>query len=437
MIRAFLAAAVAVMTALPALAAVEIQEVTSPGGIRAWLVEEHSLPFTALELRFEGGTSLDAPGKRGATMLMTSTLEEGAGDLDSQGFAAARESLAADISFDAGADAVTVSAQMLTENRHEVVALLRSALTAPSFDQDAIDRVRSQIASIIRQNETDPDDIAGRTFDQIAFGDHPYGSSRFGTLDSIADLTRDDLIDAKNAVLARDRISVAAVGDITAEELGLVLDTVLGDLPETGAPMPGWADLGLTGGVTVVNFDTPQSVVNFGGAGIKRDDPDFFAAYVLNHVLGGQGFAARLMTEVREKRGLTYGIGSNLVPVNLAETWQGSFSSANEKVAEAITVIREVWADVAANGVTPEELDAAKTYLTGSFPLRFDGNGRIANVLVGMMSEGLPASYVNDRNGYIEAVTLEDVKRVAKRLMKPDGLRFVVVGKPVGLETTN
>jgi zinc protease len=177
--------------------------------------------------------------------------------------------------------------------------------------------------------------------------------------------------------------------------------------------------------------------VNFGGAGIKRDDPDFFAAYVLNHVLGGQGFAARLMTEVREKRGLTYGIGSNLVPVNLAETWQGSFSSANEKVAEAITVIREVWADVAANGVTPEELDAAKTYLTGSFPLRFDGNGRIANVLVGMMSEGLPASYVNDRNGYIEAVTLEDVKRVAKRLMKPDGLRFVVVGKPVGLETTN
>ncbi len=434
MIRALLAATFAVVIALPALAAVQIQEVTSPGGIRAWLVEEHSLPFVALELRFEGGTSLDAPGKRGATLLMTSTLEEGAGDLDSQGFAAARETLAAEISFDAGVDAVTVSAQMLTENRDQAVALLKSALTAPRFDQDALDRVRSQIASIIRQDATDPNDIAGRTFDQLAFGDHPYGSARFGTLDSIAGLTRDDIIAAKDAVLARDRVSVAAVGDITAEELGLLLDSVLGDLPEKGAAMPGRAELGLTGGVTVVNFETPQSVVTFGGVGIKRDDPDFFAAYVLNHILGGQGFAARLMTEVREKRGLTYGVGTYLVPMDLAETWQGSFSSANEKVAEAIAVIRAVWADVAANGVTQEELDAAKTYLTGSFPLRFDGNGRIANILVGMMSEGLPASYVNDRNGYIEAVTLDDVKRVAERLMKPDGLRFVVVGKPVGLD---
>ncbi len=437
MIRLLLAGAVAVLTAAQALAAVEIQEVTSPGGIRAWLVEEHSLPFTALEIRFEGGTSLDAAGKRGATMLMTSTLEEGAGDLDSQGFAAARESLAAEIAFDAGDDAVTVSVQMLTENRDEVMSLLKSALTTPRFDQDAIDRVRAQIASIIRQDETDPSAIASRTLDQIAYGEHPYGSSRFGTLESLSALTRDDLVAAKGAVLTRGRISVAAVGDITAEDLGRLLDEVLGALPEAGAPMPARATLGLTGGVTVVNFDTPQSVVNFGQAGIKRDDPDFFAAYVLNHIVGGQGFSARLMDEVREKRGLTYGVGSYLVPMNLAETWQGSFSSANEKVAEAIAVIRDVWADAAANGVTDDELDAAKTYLTGSFPLRFDGNGQIANILVGMMSEGLPVSYVNDRNGYIEAVTLADVKRVAARLMQPDNLRFVVVGQPVGLETTN
>lgn len=437
MIRALLAAAVAVLTAAPAFAAVAIQEVTSPGGIRAWLVEEHSLPFTALEVRFEGGTSLDAPGKRGATMLMTSTLEEGAGDLDSQGFAAARESLAAEISFDAGADAMTVSVQMLTENRDEVMSLLKSALTAPRFDQDAIDRVRAQIVSIIRQDATDPGAIASRALDAIAYGEHPYGSSRYGTLDSLSALTRADLVAAKDAVLTREHLSVAAVGDITADELGRLLDDVLGALPERGAPMPGRAKLGLTGGVTVVNFDTPQSVVNFGEAGIRRDDPDFFAAYVLNHILGGQGFAARLMNEVREKRGLTYGVGSYLVPMNLAETWQGSFSSANEKVAEAISVIREVWADVAANGVTDDELDAAKTYLTGSFPLRFDGNGRIADILVGLMSEGLPASYVNERNGYIEAVTRADVKRVAARLMQPDSLRFVVVGRPVGLETTN
>jgi len=435
-IRFVFAALAAALAALPARA-VEIQEVTSPGGIHAWLVEEHSIPFTALEVRFEGGTSLDAPGKRGATLLMMALLEEGSGPLDSQGFAAARESLAASFEFDAYDDAATVSARMLTENRDEAAALLKQALTDPHFDADAIDRVKGQVASIIGSNDKDPGEIATRAFDGLAFGAHPYGSSRFGTLDSLAALTREDLVAAKAAVLARDRLYVAAVGDITAEELGKMLDDLFGGLPETGAPMPPRAEMGLSGGVTIVDYASPQSVVMFGQAGIRRDDPDFYAAYVLNHILGGGGFAARLMDEVREKRGLTYGISTWLAPMDLAETWQGSFSSANEKVAEAVRVVRDVWTKVAAEGVAEAELDAAKTYLTGSYPLRFDGNGPIANILVGMQSEGLPVSYVNDRNSFIEAVTLDDVKRVAKRLMDADALRFVVVGQPAGLMATD
>jgi len=413
--------------------AVDIQEVTSPGGIHAWLVEEHSIPFTALELRFEGGAALDAPGKRGATLLMMATLEEGSGDLDSQGFAEARERLAASFEFDAYDDAATISARMLTENRDQAVALLKQALIDPSFDQPSIDRVKGQVASIIRSDSTDPNEMAARAFDLQAFGSHPYGSSRFGTLGSLGGLTREDLVAAKDAVLARDRVFVSAVGDITPDELGALIDDLLGGLPAAGAPMPGRADLGLTGGVSVIDFASPQSVVLFGEAGIKRDDPDFFAAYLLNHILGGGGFASRLMDEVREKRGLTYGISTWLAPMDHAEVWQGAFASANEKVAEAVQVVRDVWADVAANGVTEEELVAAKTYLTGSYPLRFDGNGPIANMLVGMQSERLPISYVNDRNSYIEAVTVEDIKRVATRLMDPAALRFVVVGQPVGL----
>lgn len=436
MIRALLAVCLAVLTALPA-GAVEIKEVTSPGGIRAWLVEEHSIPFTAIELRFEGGTSLDAPGKRGATLLTMALLEEGSGNLDSQGFAEARERLAARFEFDAFDDAATVSAQMLTENRREAVALLKQALTDPHFDEASMTRVKGQVASIIRSDETDPNAIATRAFDRLAFGDHPYGSSRYGTLDSLAALTRDDLVAAKNAVLARDRLFVSAVGDITAEEFGALLDDLLGGLPATGAPPPPRAELRLAGGVTVVDWDSPQSVVMFGQAGIERDDPDFFAAYVLNHILGGSGFAARLMDEVREKRGLTYGISTWLAPMDLAETWQGSFASANEKVAEAIAVVRAEWSKVAAEGVSAAELEAAKTYLTGSYPLRFDGNGPIANILVGMQSERLPIAYVNERNAYIETVTLDDIKRVAKRLMAPEVLRFVVVGRPAGLAATD
>ncbi|WP_413853415.1 M16 family metallopeptidase, partial [Albidovulum sp.] len=225
--RLLFAACLSLFGALPA-GAVEIREVTSPGGIHAWLVEEHSIPFTALEFRFEGGTSLDAPGKRGATLLMMALLEEGSGALDSQGFAEARERLAASFEFDAYDDAATVSARMLTENRGEAVALLKQALTDPHFDAEAIDRVKGQIASIIRSNEKDPGEIATRAFDGRAFGTHPYGSSRYGTLDSLAGLTRDDLLAAKAAVLARDRLYVAAVGDITAEELGTMLDDLAG-----------------------------------------------------------------------------------------------------------------------------------------------------------------------------------------------------------------
>ncbi|MBC7139415.1 MAG: insulinase family protein [Defluviimonas sp.] len=437
MIRALVAACAALLLAFPADAAVEIQEITSPGGVDAWLVEDHSIPFVALELRFRGGASLDAPGKRGAINLMTALIEEGAGDLDAQGFAEAREALAASYGFEAGDDAVSVSARMLTATRDAAVDLLKLALTETRFDEDALNRVRGQVLSGLQSDEQDPGTIAGRTFNALAFGTHPYGSPQDGTPESVAALTRADMLEAKARAIARDRVVVAAVGDITAAELGALLDHLLGDLPETGAPLPGDATLGLTGGVTVVGFDTPQSVVVFGHEGLKRDDPDFFAAYILNQILGGAGFSSRLMQEVREARGLTYGIYSYLVPRDHAETWQGSFASANERVAEAIAVVRDEWAKAAAGGVTAAELEAAKTYLTGSYPLRFDGNGRIAEILAGMQLDHLPADYVNTRNAEIEAVTLDDITRVAAKWLHPEGLRFVVVGRPIGLDSSD
>lgn len=433
MIRFVLATIAAITLALPARAAVDITPVTSPGGITAWLVENHDIPFTALEIRFRGGASLDAPGKRGAINLMTALLEEGAGAMDAQAFAEAAETLAARFGFDVGDDTLSISAQMLTENRDASVALLREALVNPRFDQTALDRVRGQVLSAIARAEKDPQSIAGDTFARLAYGDHPYGSSIDGTADSVNALTREDMFDARARVMARDRLFVSAVGDISAEDLGVLLDRLLGDLPETGAPMPPRSDLGLTGGTTVVDHDSPQSVVIFGHQGLAMDDPDFFAAYVLNEVLGAGGFSSRLMNEVREKRGLTYGIASYIVPKDLAETWQGSFASANEKVAEAISVVRAEWARIVDEGVTAQELADAKTYLTGAYPLRFDGNGRIADILVGMQLSDLPIDYVNTRNAKVEAVTAEDVARVARRLLDAQALHFVVVGRPVGL----
>lgn len=435
MIRAVLTAAVSALLviAVPAQAEIPIKEVTSPGGIKAWLVEDHNIPFAALEIQFRGGTSLDAPGKRGAVNLMTATLEEGAGEMDSKAFAEAREALAAEIRFGANSDAVNVSMKFLTENRDQVIDLAREALVNPRFDQDAVDRVRGQVLSNLRSNEKDPGTIAADRFDLLAFGDHPYGSNGDGTTATVTALTRDDIVAAHKAALARDRVYVGASGDITAEELGVLLDRLLGDLPATGAALPTEAPWLLPAGETVVDFPTPQSTVYFGQKGIPRDDPDFFPAFVLNEVLGGSRFTARLMTEVREKRGLTYGIGTYIVNMDHADLLLGQFSASNDKVAEAIKVVREEWGRIGKEGVTPEELEATKTYLTGSYPLRFDGNGPIASILVGMQMDAMPIDYITTRNAKVEAVTMEDIKRVAARLFDPEALQFVVVGQPVGM----
>jgi zinc protease len=423
---------IAVLVPFGARAAVEIQEVTSPGGITAWLVEEPSIPFVAMDIRFKGGSSLDPEGKRGATYMMMGLLEEGAGDRDARAFTEATEAVAANFGFDTFRDSVQIEAQFLTENREESLALLRDAIKFPRFDQDAIDRVQTQIVSIIEGNETDPNDIAGTTLAALSYPGHPYATAQEGTVESVNALTRADLIAAHQAVFARDRVYIGVTGDISAAELGPLLDTLLGDLPATGAPMPVEAELALEGGQTIVDYRSPQSVVLFGHAGVDRDDPDFFPAFVANHILGGGGFESRLMVNVRERRGLTYGISSFLASRDYGNQWLGQFSTSNENVGPAIDLIQSIWDDMAENGVTPEELDAAQTYLTGAYPLRFDGNGRIAGILAGMQAQGLGVDYIETRNDQVNAVTLEDIQRVAAEHLVVEDMHFVIVGQPQG-----
>ena len=431
MIR-FVLAAVLAIGALPAKAEIEIQEVTSPNGIKAWLVEERSIPFVALNVWFQGGGTLDLPGKRGATNLMVGLLEEGTGDMNAQDFAREAEALAAEFDYNAYDDVVAISAQFLTENRDDAVALLRKSIVEPRFDEVSVERVRGQVLSIIQSDQKDPDHIASQTFDALAFGDHPYATSIDGSIESVSALTREDVVTAHRNALALDNVFVSAVGDISSEELGALLDRLLDGLPAQAAALPPHAGYKLEGGQTVVDFATPQSVAIFGHEGITRDDPDFFAAYVLNQILGGSGFESRLMNEVREKRGLTYGVSSFLVAKDHGELYLGQVASANDRIGDAIEVIRSEWQRMADEGPTQDELDRTKTYLTGAYPLRFDGNGTIANILVGMQMDDLPIDYVATRNAKVEAVTLEDIKRVAKRILRPEDLHFVIVGQPEG-----
>ena len=427
----------AVMASTNVHAEVKIQQITSDGGINAWVVEEPSIPFTALEIRMRGGASLDVTGKRGAVNLMTALLEEGSGDMDAQAFQKRLDALAASLSFDVSDDIMSISARFLTENQGEVLALLRQALIQPRFDQDAIDRVRAQVISGIASDAKNPNRIASAFFDGAAFAGHPYATSIDGTVESVGALTQDDMFTAHRNTLNRGQIYVSAVGDISVTEIGPLLDDLLGDLPANGPDAIPDVDFGLVGGVTVIPYDTPQSVALFGHGGVERDDEDFFAAYILNSILGGSGFESRLMSEVREKRGLTYGIRSYLVPKFHAEMWIGQVASGNATIAEAIEVTRNVWSSLAMTGVSSQELAVTKTFLTGEYPLRFDGNTEIADIMVGMQMIGLPPEYLINRNEYIEAVTLDDVNRVAAEFLRPDDLHFVVVGQPVGLESTD
>ncbi|MGB0797706.1 MAG: M16 family metallopeptidase [Planktomarina sp.] len=432
MIR-IIASVAMIFWAAAAHAQAEIRQVKSPGGIKAWLVEEPSIPFTALEIMFKGGAALDPADKRGVANLMTGLLEEGAGELNAQEFAAAQERLAASFGFGVYDDTLTVSVRFLTENRTEVLALLKSVLMTPRFDVDAIERVRTQVLSGIGSDANDPDSVASAKWDDLAFGDHPYGSDLSGSLESVAAITRSDLFDAHTALLVRDNLFVSAVGDVTATDLGFILDDLLGDLPMGDGRATPPASFATQGGLTVVDMPTPQSVALFGHVGIDRNHPDFFAAYILNTILGGRGVESRLTAEVREKRGLTYGVSTFLVSKEQAHMVMGQVASANDRIAEAIDVIRAEWVKMAREGVTAKELQDAKTYLTGAYPLRFDGNAKIADILVGMQRQGLAVGYIATRNDRVNAVTLAEINRVASELLRPDDLHFVVVGQPEGL----
>ena len=413
---------------------ISVKTITSPGGLSAWVLEEPAIPFTALNIMFSGGAALDPPDKRGAAFMMTGLLEEGAGDLDSQAFAAKLEALSASFSFDVGDDTLSISVRVLTENRAEALALLKTALMQPRFDPDAIERVRQQVISILASNAQDPTDTAQRVWAEQAFGDHAYGTAYQGTESSIAELTRADLLAAHQNLLVRDTLSVSAVGDITAEDLGPILDNLVGDLPAGSALETAPVKLDIPAGLTVVDMPTPQSVAIFGHEGIDRDHPDFFAAFILNTILGGRGIESRLTAEVREKRGLTYGISTVLISKDQANVMLGQVASANDRIGAAIEVIRDEWSKLARDGVTAEELQAAQTYLTGAYPLRFDGNSQIAQILVGMQRQGLALDYINTRNTKIAAVTLSEINHVAAQLLKPEALNFVVVGQPTGLK---
>jgi zinc protease len=438
MAPAFCGLVLAALSLFPSEAqAMKIEEVRSPGGITAWLVETHEVPLIAMRFGFDGGGSAQDPaGREGLASFLASILDEGAGDLGAKAFQERMEELAVRMSFEGQRDAFYGSFSTLTGNRDAAARLLALAIGKPRFDEDAVERMRKQHLANLAVAARDPGRVAGEQWMAQAFAGHPYGRPTNGTPASIAAIKRADVVAFHARALARDNLRVVVVGDIDAATLGGLLDTVFGALPAEARLAPvAETEPKAAHKLKVIDMNVPQSVVRFGLPAMARSDKDFMAAFVLNTILGGGSFTSRLYQEVREKRGLAYGVGTQIMPMRHASMFFGGVATKNEAVGQSLDVIRSELKRIAGEGPTEKELADTKSYLTGSFALRFDTNTNIANQLLWMNMEGLGRGYVDRRNAEVQEVTIDDVRRVAKRLFEGRELMVTVVGRPKGLRS--
>jgi zinc protease len=408
----------------------DIQVVTSPGGVTAWLVSENFVPIVAMEMAWKGGSAVEPAGKDGLGWVLGYMMNEGAGDLDTSAYGERMEDLNMSFGCSVMTDWTGCGMTTLKESLNDSLEMVRLAFAEPRFDHEPIDRAKGELTIGLMQAETDPKTIASRAMMSSLAPGHPY--SRYATPETVATITKDDIAALMKNLMTKDRLIVVVVGDITAEELKPKLDEVFGSLPATST-LPDVADVApapASAQPIVKPLPIPQTLITFSGPGLKRSDPDFYAAYVLNYILGGGGFSSRLVDDIREDKGLTYGIGTSLSVQQHFWRWSGSSSTMNDKASEVIRLVKEHIAKLGAEGPTEKELADAKAYLTGAFPLNFDSNAKIAKNLMSFRQDDLGVDYVSQRNDLINAVTMEDVKRVAAAYMKPETFTFVEVGQP-------
>jgi zinc protease len=428
----FLSVLFLILPAVTARASVAIQDVKSSKGVDAWLVEDYSVPIISIRFVFDGGSTQDPPGKEGLANLMTGLFDEGAGNLDSEAFQIRLDDVGAEMSFDERRDGTYGSMRMLAERKDEAFELLRLAVTQPRFDQAPIDRIRAQILSGIIAGENDPDTIAQTKWAEAIYSNHPYARSDQGTRQSIATITPDDLRAFHKANFARGGLHVAVVGAIDAETLKQKLDLLFGDLPEKQLLRP-VADIDPKLAQHVeVNYALPQTSLQLAYPGVKRDAPDFFAAALMNEILGGGTFTSRLFSEVREKRGLAYSVNSSLINQEHANALIITTATRSDRAAQTLGIVRDVVKRMAEEGPTAEELAATKKYMIGAYAINnLNSSSAIAATLVELQIDKLGIDYMQRRTAYINGVTLDQVKAAAKKLLSTEPA-IMVVGPKLG-----
>ena len=414
--------------------AVNVEVVVTPRGLKLWLVRSHAVPLVSLEFAMRGGAAQDPAKKAGLSALMAGLLDEGAGDLDSQAFHRALDEKAVEMSFHCDRDHWSGRMRTLTKNLDRAAELLRLAVNAPRFDEEPFERVREHMNARLRHDANDPATLANRNWKAKAFPHHPYGQPADGSLETLARIERADLVNAAAHGIARDELMIAVVGAIDEKGAAALIDKAFGDLPAKG-DLKAIADAEFAGLGTIdrVDLDVPQSTIRFGRPSLRRDDPDFIASIVAAHVLGGSGnMTSRLFREVREKRGLAYTVFGAFYSLEHGAYFYGGTTTKNERARESFDVAAAEIRDVALNGLNEQELKKGKTYLIGSYPLRFDTSAKIASQLIHIQLERRAPDWLIQRNREIAAVTMKSVKRAAHRAFGDGALHTTVVGRPEG-----
>jgi zinc protease len=418
---------------VPAAAnAVSVKSLDMGKNVQVWYIEDHTLPMIAMTAALPAGSAYDPKDKAGLAAFTADLLNEGAGNLDSQAYQSALSNKAIRLNVTPQRDYLVISLVTLSENAKDAFRLLGLALAHPRFEAEAISRVRTQILAALQQEDEDPETVAPKAFSTAFFGEHPYAHPINGTPASVPHINRNDIRTFARTHWVRNGLRISVSGDASPEALKVLIGSAFGELADKWPPpLPPVRHVGAPG-VHIVPMPVPQPTAIFGLPGILRSDRDFIPAYVANYILGGGGFSSRLMAEVREKRGLTYGISTSLDTLRKAGIFAGQVATRAGAMRQTINVVRATMTDFVNNGATDKELADAKTYITGSFPLAFASNVGIANQLNSFQRSVLAIDYVQKRNALINAVTLDDVKRVAKRLFNPAKLTIVIGGSLQG-----
>ncbi len=413
------------------LQAIQVIPLETKKGIKVWFVEEKNSNIISLGAVFKNSGAVHDPNsKLGLSGFASSLMTQGTKNLEYKAFIRRLEELSiSSLRVGSTGDHIDISLVTLVRAKDAAFGLLKEVLMQPRFDAVQMQVLKDQAISAIQEEERNPQSVASVKGAEILFKDHPYGRRNRGTIESINSIAIEDLQDFISTRFARDRLIIGICGNMTKDEIISLVDNVFGDLPAQ-SKLPEIAKINplLNNDITHIEWDIPQTVIRFAGPGVSVQDPDIYAASILFHLLGS-GFEGRLMREIRVKRGLTYGVGVGLMNMEKSDIFAGGMATSSQNAMQAIEAVKEIWKDVIQNGVTQEEVNKAKDSLVNSYVLNFMQTAQIAGQLVGLQLAGRDIDYFNKRNDLVQAVTLEDVNRVAKKLLNVDKLPFVKVGK--------